>query len=267
MLGHTAAWSTAPMRRRRLLRLAALGYLVLLHAVVVVLLAKTDILVRAGRRLGLAQPEERFPALVVDVVEQARADLAAAEGGAPLVLLGDSIATQLDAGRIADGAVNYGIGGDTMRTLLWRLPLLRSVARARAAAVNVGVNDLKFRTVPAVADDYRALVAAFPPAVALAMVSPLPVDERVFATRQNPGLNNASLRALGAAMRPVCEARPRCRFVDAWPVFEDPATGGMRPGLHNGDGVHLSEAGSRALEALLRNAVSALAGAGGARRE
>lgn len=244
------------MGRRRFVRRAALAYVALLHVLVAVLVAKTDVLARAGRRLGLVPPEERTAALVVSVVEQARRDLTA-DGGA-LVLLGDSLATQLEASRIAADAVNYGIGGDTVRTLLWRLPLLRSVERARLAVVLVGVNDLKFRPVPAVAADYRALLAAFPPAVDLVVVPPLPVDERVVSTRHSPGLRNADLRALNAALRPLCEARPRCRFADAWPVFWDGAAGGMRADLHDGDGLHLSAAGSRALEALVRSAAAAI---------
>lgn len=222
-----------------------------------VLLARTDALPRAGRRLGLVPPEERPAALLAAVVEQARQDLAE-EGSAALVLLGDSLAAQLDAARIVPGAVNYGLGGDTVRILLWRLPLLRSVERARAAAMAVGVNDLKFRPVPTVAEDYRALLAAFPPALTLLVVSPLPVDERLVSARHSPGLRNADLRALGAALRTLCAARPGCRFVDAWPVFLDSTTGGLRAALHEGDGIHLSADGARALEGLVRNGLVAL---------
>src|SRR5687767_5766522 len=112
-----------PMRRHRLVRRAALAYAVLLHVLVGVLVAKTDFLPCAGRRLGLVPPEEGFAGLAVAVVEQARRDRAVAD--AALVVLGDSIAGQIDASRLAGDAVNHGIGGDTTRTLLWRLPVLR----------------------------------------------------------------------------------------------------------------------------------------------
>lgn len=242
-------------RRRSLLRAAALGYVALLHVVIGVLVARTDFLRRAGVRLGLLPRAERTAELSISVVEQARQDQGAA-GGA-LVLLGDSIATQLDAARIAGDAVNYGIGGDTTRTLLWRLPLLRSVESARTVVVIVGVNDLGLRPVPAIAADYRALLAAFPPAAVLVVVSPLPVDEAFVSAYGRPGLGNAALRSINAALRPLCEARPGCRFLDAWPAFWDGAAGNMQRSLHRGDGLHLSPAGSRALEDLIRAAVGA----------
>jgi lysophospholipase L1-like esterase len=239
-------------------------YVVLLHVLVGVLVAKTDFLPRVGKRLGLVPPDEReewFAKLALPVVEQVRRDRAVA--GSALVVLGDSIAEEIDATRLAGDAVNYGIGGDTTRTLLWRLPALGSVEHARAVVVNVGVNDLKYRPVPAIAADYRALLARLPPSAALVVVSPLPVDEAAAYVRRTPHLRNDALGSLNAALRPVCEERPNCRFLDAWPVFWDGAAGGLRPLLHIGDGLHLSPAGSRELEALIRGTMDAAPGSSG----
>ena len=125
---------------------AAVVYAVLLHVLVGVLVGKTDFLTRVGKRLGLVPPEEK--------VRRARAlgggagAPRPADAGAALVVLGDSIAEQIDASRLAGDAVNYGIGGDTVRTLLWRLPVLRSVEHARAIVVNIGVNDLMYTAHP-----------------------------------------------------------------------------------------------------------------------
>ncbi|HYI84076.1 MAG TPA: GDSL-type esterase/lipase family protein, partial [Acetobacteraceae bacterium] len=241
------------MRRYRLVRRAAVIYVVLLHVLVGVLVVKTDFLPRVGKRLGLVPPDEReewFARLALPVVEQMRQDQAVA--GSALIVLGDSIAEQIDATRLAGDAVNYGIPGDTTRTLLWRLPSLGSVERARAIVVNVGANDLRYRPVPAVAADYGALLTRLPPSAALVAISPLPVDQTVAGVGRSRHLRNATLRSLNAALRPMCEARPNCRFLDAWPVFSDGAAGGLRPFLHIGDGQHLSPAGSRALEALIR---------------
>jgi lysophospholipase L1-like esterase len=249
------------MRRHRLLRATALVYVLLLHVLVGVLVGKTDFLTRAGRRLGLVPPEEKFSELVVSVVEQARVDRLTT--GAALVVVGDSIAEQIDASRLAGDAINYGISGDTVRTLLWRLPVLRSIEHARAVVVNIGVNDLMHRPIPAIAADYRALLSSLPSSAALVMISPLPVDEKVASIRRSPHLRNATLRSLNAALRPMCEASPNCHFLDVWPVFGDGAAGGLRPSLHNGDGQHLSPEGSRALEGLIRAAIDAIPGAGG----
>ena len=248
-------------RNGRFARRAALAYVALLHAAVALLVAAPDLPTRLGKRWGLLPPddmEDRFVELALPVVEQARLDRAVPD--AALVVLGDSIAKQIDAGRLGRDAVNYGIGGDTVRMLIWRLPVLRSVEGARAVVVNAGVNDLKYRPALAVAADYRLLLARLPASAAVAMVSPLPVDEAAPWPRRGPHLRNDALRSLGAALRPVCEERPNCVFVDAWPAFADGATGGLWPSLHNGDGLHLSPAGSRELEALIRGALGARAG-------
>ncbi|MBD0272010.1 MAG: hypothetical protein ICV73_08775, partial [Acetobacteraceae bacterium] len=203
---------------RRPTRRAALAYAASLHALVVVLVAAPDLPTRLGKRWGLVPPddmEDRFAELTLPVVEQARRDRAVPEGA--LVVLGDSIAKQIDASRLGGNAANYGIGGDTVRTLIWRLPVLPSVERARAVVLNAGVNDLKYRPVAEIAADYRALLGRLPPSAALVVVSPLPVDEGAPWPRRSPHLRNAVLRSLNAALRPVCEERPNCRFADAWP--------------------------------------------------
>ena len=249
------------MLHRGFVRRAVLAYAALLHAFAFVPVAAPDLPARLGKRWGLLPPddmEDRFVELTLPVVEQARLDRAVPD--AALVVLGDSIAKQIDAARLGGNAVNRGIGGDTVRMLIWRLPVLPSVERARAVVVNAGVNDLKYRPAPAIAADYRALLARLPPSAAVVMVSPLPVDEGAPWPRRSPHLRNADLRSLNAALRPVCEERPNCRFVDAWPAFWDAAAGGLRPSLHSGDGLHLSPAGSRELEALIRGAMGARAG-------
>jgi lysophospholipase L1-like esterase len=239
---------------------AVLVYVALLHVVVGVALLKTNVLLLAGRKLGIVPGQEMTAEFVAVIVEQARRD--ASVTGAATVLIGDSLAEALDATRIAGDAVNYGIGGDTVRTLLYRLPVLRSVERARAVVVNIGVNDLSRRTVATIGADYQTLLSRLPSSAPVVAISVLPVDETVGEIRRHAYLRNANMRSLNAAIRPICEKRPNCRFLDVWPALADGASGGLRPYLHNGDGLHLSPAGNRALEGLIRAELAATGPAG-----
>lgn len=212
-------------------------YLLALHGGVLALVVKTDFLVRAGKTLGWLPPEEFTPGFYRAALDQA-ARAAALAAPPPVVLLGDSIVAALDPAQVAPGAADFGLGGETTRTLLARLGTLRPAMGARAV-LGVGVNDLKYRDPPQIAADYAKLLAALPPVVALA---PLPVDAA--AARGRPYLREARIAALDAAVQAACAARPGCVFVDAGDAA-----------LHGPDGWHLSPAGSAAVAARLARAL------------
>ena len=75
-------------------------------------------------------------------------DQAERDRGVPdrsVLLLGDSIIAQLDPISIGPQIVNFGLAGDTTRTMLRRLPTLRALDRAQGAVIGVGINDLRYR--------------------------------------------------------------------------------------------------------------------------
>jgi lysophospholipase L1-like esterase len=229
------------------------GYIALLHAVVLVLVLKTDFLLLAGKTLGFLPPEEWSADIAWAAVDLAARDAAAAPGA--VVLVGDSIIAQLAPEFAGDtGFADLGLGGDTTRTLLRRLPGLRSIGTAARLVIGVGVNDLKYREVPEIAKDYAALLAHVPAALRVTVVSVLPVDERSGILARRPYLRNATITRLNQALRLVCEARPACRFLDAWPGMTGPGLHG--PELHGDDGWHLSRAGSAELARLIRAEVA-----------
>ena len=228
--------------------LACSAYIVLLHAVLLVLVVKTNFLLLAGKTLGFLPPEEWNTELATRLLEQAGEDKTVPPG--QVVLLGDSIIAQLDARQITQDTVNFGIGGDTTRTLHVRLPVLRSVPRGRAAVIGVGVNDLKYRPVEQIARDYQTMLDQLPPMLPVLAVSVLPVDENGPAARQRPYLRNAHARALNAEIKRLCAARAGCGFLDAWPVLAQDA-------VHAGDGWHLSAKGNLLLARAIRDALPA----------
>jgi lysophospholipase L1-like esterase len=225
------------MGRARVKRAVFALYLLALHALVLLLLVKTDFSTRAGKTLGWLPPEEFSELYYRTVLAQAARAKTVPPGG--WLLLGDSIVAGLDPSRIAPGAANFGLAGDTVRTLAARLPTLGTLDRAGAIVLGVGVNDLKYRQPAQIAADYTALLAALPRVPVLALL-PLPVDEAGPAALARAYLRNALIAALDDAERTACTARPRCTPVAAPRVQYGP------------DGWHLSASGSEALADVLR---------------
>ncbi len=228
-------------------RLVLLTYLIVLHAVLVVLVFKTDFLLLTGKTLGFIPPEEFNSQLQAIILQQAEQDLSLPAG--EVVLVGDSHIERLD-GKLGAGAVNFGIGGDTTRTLRARLPTLRSVQLSRAVVVEVGVNDLKYRPVEQIVPDYDALFGRLPASVPVLVLSVPPVDPNGAAARHRAYLRNDRIAALNAGIGQVCAAHPQCRFLDAGPALL------ARP-CWSADGWHLSEVGDRVLVGLVQDALPA----------
>ncbi len=213
-------------------RAAVALYFLALHALVLVLLVKTDFSTRAGKTLGLLPPEEFSEPYYRAVLAQAAQAKTVAPGG--WLLLGDSIVAGLDAARVAPGAANFGLAGDTVRTLAARLPTLAVLDGATGIVLGVGVNDLKYRQPSEIGAEYAALLAGLPRVPILALL-PLPVDEAGPAARARPYLRNTRIAAVAEAERTACTARPRCTPVVAGAVQYGP------------DGWHLLAAGYQAL--------------------
>lgn len=235
--------------RRPILLGVGIAYLIGLHALMILMILKTDFLVRAGKTLDLVPPEEWTVPFLQRALSQARQDALIPSNS--LVLLGDSIAAEVDPLLIATDAVNFGIGGDTTRTLAARLPTLRSVTHGRAVVIEVGVNDLKYRPVDAIERDYDALLAQIGGRLPIVALSVLPVDEAGFAARKRRYLRNNLISELNRAIGNACKQHANCRFVDAWSAMQDRSNYGE-------DGWHLSYAGVHKLAAIIARALQPL---------
>jgi lysophospholipase L1-like esterase len=235
--------------RRRLL----LIYLAALHAVLAALVVKTNFLLLAGKTLGWLPAENAAEPLVPQILDHAQRDRSVPPGAT--LLLGDSIIAGLDQRLVAPGAVNFGAGGDTIRTLRVRLLALRSIDAAAVAVLGVGINDLKYRSAPEIVADYEGLLRALPPALPLIIVSVLPINERMSEVRRRRYLRNEYIRPINAGMKRLCDQRPGCRFLDVWPTMAEATEGGLRASLHGPDGLHLSAAGNKVLSGLIAAAL------------
>jgi lysophospholipase L1-like esterase len=229
---------------KRPLWLLVLGYMLALHVVIGVLVWKTNFLLLAGKTIGLLPPEEWSLPLYARILDQARRDETVRPGG--VALLGDSLMEQLDAGLIAADAVNFGHGGSTTRTLAVEMPVLRSLEQSRGVVLEIGVNDLKYRPIDAIAHDYALVLDQLATAPWLLAISVLPVDPNGDAARQRSYLRNDTIAALNNKLRAVCQARPDCRFVDV-------SVSVSRGDAYGPDGWHLSAAGNHALASMIRD--------------
>ena len=182
------------------------------------------------------------------LAQQSAADAVAPEGA--VVLLGDSIIEGLAASAVAPGALNFGISGDASRDLLKRLGRYSSLAKARAIFLEIGINDLLHVTHDDVIANYGRILAALPRQPRLYLIGILPIDEKAFVAAYGDLATNAEIARINIAVRELCRQRGNC--VPLQPF----GAGGLPPEYHIGDGLHLSEAGYKALTAALRAALA-----------
>ncbi len=177
----------------------------------------------------------------------------AASAAAPVgavAFFGDSILEGLDATALTPGALNFGIGGDTSRGLLDRISRYSSLTAARAIFLEIGINDLLHSTRDDVVANYRRILATLPNQPRLYLIGILPIDERAFVAAYGDLASNATIARLNLGIRELCLRRGNC--VPLQPFGGD----ALLPAYHKGDGVHLSEAGYRALETAIKAALA-----------
>lgn len=225
-----------------------LAYALVLHALLYVSVWKTNFFQLAQKTLGLTPPEERNLQLYQAMLTWSERDRSVPDGA--VVVLGDSLLQDLDAAQLGADVHSFALGGTTVQTLREGLPVIRSLVRARAVVLGVGVNDLKYREPAEVARDYAALLALLPAGTALIALPILPVDESNPAVREKPYLRNERLSALEAGLQPLCAARPGTRRLAVSTLVD--ASGQLRPELYAADGWHLSDAGDAELRRLIR---------------
>lgn len=167
------------------------------------------------------------------------------EGNIPdgaVVFIGDSMTQGLNCTSICSYAVNFGIGGDTTVGVLKRIPKYKSLKRASACVLAIGVNDLLRRDNDEIRRNFDAILKAVPPHLPIVVSGVLPVDERV--DNAWSGFNQR-IRDLNGGIKSLCDAQAsRCRFVDSGPRLVD-TSGNLAEEYHEEDGVHLTANGYR----------------------
>jgi len=240
------------MLRPLLYGLAAL-YFVAIHLLLALMFLKTDAMEIVEKNVGVEHPRFAINHFHNEMVDYHRRLDATVPPGS-IIFIGASHVQSLNVGGIANKAVNYGIGGDTIADIMQRLPVYRSLTYAGAIVLSAGFNDLRYHARPEIVADYKRLLAALPDGVPLIMSAIMPIDEKAPEFRHWPGRTNKNIVRLNQSMTDLCAARPKCQFADAHPMLVD-RNGRLAAEFHVPDGVHLSAAGYRIWSGVLAAAL------------
>jgi len=233
--------------RPRTLLVVAL-WIVVVHALLVFALLKTNFVPLARKTLGIDPPEERSVAQYHTMLGWFERDRRVPKNA--VVLLGDSLLQDLHSAHLGREVHSFALGGTTASVLLEVVSGLSCLERAKVVVLGVGANDLKYRSPAQILAAYSVLLSAFPPELDLVVVPVLPVDERAPDVIARPYLSNRRLGELDHLLSACALARSRTRRVDVRELLAP--DGSLRSDLHSGDGWHLSDEG----DALLGRAIA-----------
>ncbi|GIL38134.1 SGNH/GDSL hydrolase family protein [Roseiterribacter gracilis] len=207
-------------------------------------LARPDIVGRASERLGLYQPD-RSETWRDTLAVQLRVDAQAGPGRA--VFFGDSHVAGLDVASVTTGALNFGIGGDTVRSLAFRLRFYETAKTARAAVIAVGLNELAGASPERAADMFDDVLKAIAaPQICVCSVFPVDLTMPSVIAKFGRDMNhriadfNERIAARTAAHKAI--------FLQSLPQ-----AGGLPEIWHGGDGVHLNATGYKIWASRLRD--------------
>jgi lysophospholipase L1-like esterase len=212
---------------------------VILHAVLLFMLVKSDFVINVYKTLGGTFARvERNPG--VEIAWNRLRNIEKTAVGARVLFLGDSNLALVDVVGISPKALQLSMENNTARMMADQLHDYRSLHSALAVIKAIGQNDLLFRPASEVIQDIKKVIDMVPPRTPLVLSTLLPVDEALGPKEKR----NTDIREINKALKAHCMARaPLCQFVDATPILAD-ANGNLKDSAHVGDGVHVSIAGN-----------------------
>lgn len=175
---------------------------------------------------------------------QLRGDAAA--GDRATLIFGDSHLHGLPASALGDAVTNYAIGGEPASRLAERIGRYPSVRQARRIILLSGTNDLAAGVPPSViAASIASAMQLVPHHTPVLLLEVPPAHVGTAAQGSRATLNQELARR--------CAARPGCHLL-ALAVLADPQDR-LQARYAGSDGIHLSDAGYRALAGALNNAL------------
>ncbi len=168
-----------------------------------------------------------------------------------IFFLGDSLTQGLPVSSVIQNAVNYGIGTDDTGGLIKRIQQYESLHSARALVIAIGVNDLLIRDDDELMANYNQLLDSLPDGPIVMCALMLPIQESI--RTEWHGRSSMRIRAVNARMAESCRERSY-EVIDATDILSDD-NGELQSHLHEGDGLHLSQAGYAAWIPVLKAAL------------
>ena len=232
----------------RTLRKLGIIYLLMLHILVALMLAKSDFIEKVGYKLGVSTAPELSSYYDRITTSHFRMDGNVPDGAT--IFIGDSITQGLAASAIAKLSVNYGIGGDTTLGVLNRVRKYESLTRANAIVLAIGVNDLGRRSYEQIIANYKDILDSLPKNVPVVVCAILPVDERV----QAVNFENKRITRVNKLLNELVREYDNVAFSDAGSLLRG-SDNNLKSDFHVGDGVHLSSDGYQVWIQELRRAL------------
>lgn len=222
-------------------------YIFLIHLLLAVMLWKSNFIDKVEAKLGISGP-------ILSFYERMTVYHQTMDGSIPdgsVLFIGDSITQSLATSAITNRSVNLGIGADTTLGVIKRLPLYKSIDRASAVVLAIGVNDI-YEGVDRLdtSVNYKNILNHIPSHIAVIASSVIPIDS----VAQRKGFTNADIVLLNKDIKSLTEEHENVVYLDTYGDLKD-ETGYLRKAFHIGDGVHLSDKG---YSILIRNLKDAL---------
>lgn len=216
------------------MKLVLAAYLVLLHAVIVVMVLRPDLATRVLTKVGMYR---MAPEKMRVLGWQRQAEPRQPRGA--VVLLGDSLTRGLVGANIAPVTINYGISGLQSHELADVVGQYHSLRTARAVSLSIGVNDALAGRADRLASAIPVILSHVPPETPVVITSVFP----------GPAIPAEGVAEANAVLRAACAER--CTLIDASELV-----GPLGADAFEADGVHLSLAAYERWEAAIREAVA-----------
>ena len=213
-------------------------YFIFIHLVLIVVLMKSDFIYRVNNMFNLSSAE-LGPRFYSSVKVHKKLEPNIPTGAA--IFIGDSILKGLCVTAIYPTAINYGIPGDTTMGVLERLAIYGSLKHARLVVISVGINDLRWRDVSAILDNYNAIIKKIPKGPPIIFNAILPVNDTKIQGLN--GMENSKFRSINLRLKKICDVYPRVYYADFSKQLTD-NEGNLLDSFDDGDGYHLNSNGS-----------------------
>lgn len=211
-------------------------YFVLLHLLLLVILLKSNFILKVENKLGLNKQQSEISEHYVRMVMYHSWIDGCVPNGA-IIFIGDSITQGLCVTAISGNGINFGIGGDTTVGVLQRIKKYKSLNQAKAIVLAIGVNDMMGRKNAEILNNYKKIIYEMPKNIPLILSAVFPVDENIFKLKLNERIVE-----LNEDIKELCSKRDNCYFINSGVALVD-NKGNLEHKYHIGDGIHLNANG------------------------
>jgi len=210
------------------------AYFIILHIIIILILAKSNFIPNVMNKIGVQKNE--FSHYYHQMLAfHDRVDKNLTEN--TVLFIGDSHIQGLAVSSVISNSVNFGIGGDTTKGVINRLPYYTHIFKSKQVILAIGYNDLKVRSLAEIIENFQTILNFFPSRVHIVVSAVHPIDEEFVKI----SIDNEQIKALNFRVFQLSQEYENVTFIS---IAEDITTkGALSKKYHIGDGVHLNKAG------------------------